>query len=101
MAFSVFVPAAGIAIEHALAATAAEHSCPEPSLTLTFPVRAPLPGDTGLTVKLMLTGCPATDGLGVCVEIVVVVLALFTINEPALELLPAKFPAPPYNAVIV
>jgi hypothetical protein len=95
VAFNVFVPAAGMRIEQVPAATAALHESPAASLTLTFPVRAPAPGDTGLTVKLMLTGCPATDGLGVCIEIEVVVLALFTVSSTELETLPAKFPAPP------
>ena len=41
----------------------------------------------GVTVALSVTADPETDGLGLLVS-VVVVLALFTVSETALELLP-------------
>ena len=72
-------------------ATAAVHESPAPSLIVTLPVGVPLPP---VTVKVIFTACPTTDGLGVCAVIVVVVLAWFTVWDSAEEVLPVKFVSP-------
>jgi hypothetical protein len=77
-------------IEHDPVATLAEQESPRPSLTLTLPVGLPLPGATAVTVKLMVTDCPTTDGLGVCDVIAVVVLAWLTVWDSIDEALPVK-----------
>jgi hypothetical protein len=67
------VPLAGNVIEQFPTAIVAVQKSPaKPSLIVTLPVGVPLPP---VTVKVMLTACPTTDGLGVCAVIVVVVLA--------------------------
>jgi len=95
LAFTVFAPAVANTSEQPPAAGVAVHASPRPSLTETLPVGVPLPGATGVTVKLTATGCPATDGLGDCVLMAVVVLALFTVWVRAADVLLAKllFPA--------
>ena len=77
VAVSDFVPAVRNVIEHVPVATLAVQLS-VPSLTVTLPVGVPLPGATALTVKLIVTACPTTDGLGVCAVIVVAVAAWFT-----------------------
>jgi hypothetical protein len=54
----------------------------------------PLPGATAATVKLIVTGCPTTDGLGVCNVIVVVVPAGFTVWDNDEDVLVMKFVSP-------
>jgi hypothetical protein len=57
------------------------HIAPVPSFTftVTLPVGTPTPGGLGATVKLIVTICPTTDGLGVLEVIIVDVLALITV----------------------
>jgi hypothetical protein len=62
-------------MEQVPAATVAVHASPAPSLTITLPVGVPFPGDTAATVNFTVTAWPATDVLGVCEVMVVVVLA--------------------------
>ena len=64
-----------------------------PSLKVTVPV-----GFTPLTVAVIVTACPATDGLGVAVSVVDVV-AVLTVKLAAVEVLVALFASPPYTAV--
>ena len=66
-----------------------------PSLTVTFPVGVPLPGAVGLTVNVKLTACPTAEGFGLCVLMVVVVLAAVTVWATPVDVLPAKFASPP------
>ena len=66
------MPLAGNVIEQLPVATVAVQESPSPLLTVTLPVGVPLPP---VTVNVILTACPTTDGLGVCAVIVVVVLA--------------------------
>jgi hypothetical protein len=49
-----------------------------PSLIVTLPVGAPLPGDVTPTRKLTVISWPTTDGSGRCEVIVVVVSAFLT-----------------------
>jgi hypothetical protein len=78
-------------MEHLPVATVAVHVSPAPSLIVTLPVGVPLPGASGATVKLTVTGCPATDGLGVFALIFVVVLALFTVCATLADVPELKF----------
>ena len=64
-----------------------------PSLKVTVPV-----GFTPLTVAVIVTACPATDGLGVVV-IEVVLVATFTVWLTAVDVLVALFASPAYTAV--
>jgi len=88
-------------IEQLPVATLAEQVSPAPSLTVTVPVGVPRPGTTGVTVKLIVTGWPATDGLGVCAVIVVVVLSWLTVCDSVEEVLPLKLESPAYAAVML
>jgi hypothetical protein len=72
----------------------AVHVSPAGSLTVTLPVGVPPPGETGTTVKVKPTDCPATEELGDCPVIVVLVLALFTVCVMAADALAAKFASP-------
>jgi hypothetical protein len=87
------VPAVVNVIEQEPVATLAEQVS-VPSLTVTVPVGMPLPGATAATVKLIVTGCPTTDGLGVCNVIVVVVPAGFTVWDNDEDVLVMKFVSP-------
>ena len=76
-------------------ATLAEQVSPAPSLTVTLPVGVPLPGEFAVTVKVMLTACPTTDGLGVCAVIDVVAETWLTVWDNAgEEVLVVKFVSP-------
>jgi hypothetical protein len=75
-------------------ATVAVQESPAGSLTVTLPVGVPLPGETGTTVNVTVTACPATDGLGDCEVMVVFVLALFTVCATPGEVLELKFVSP-------
>jgi hypothetical protein len=70
------------------------HESPAPSLTLTLPLGTPLPGGMAALAKFTVTGWPTTDGLGVFVMMVVVVLALFTICITPTETLRPKLLSP-------
>jgi hypothetical protein len=91
---SVSVPAAGKVIEQVPAATVPVQVSPTPSLTVTLPVGVPLPGEFAVTVKLILTAWPTSDGLGVCAVIVVDVLSWFTVCDPPPEVPPLKLASP-------
>jgi hypothetical protein len=56
-------------------ATEAVQVSPAVSLTVTFPVGVPLAGETGATVNVAVTGCPATEELGDSKVMTVFVLA--------------------------
>ena len=64
-----------------------------PSLNVTEPVGTPVAGATGLTVAVNVTACPAVEGLGVDVSVVVV--DALTTCVTAAEVLARKFPPPP------
>jgi len=67
------------------------------TLTVTFPVGTPVVAD--FTVAVKVTELPCFDGLAE--ELTVVDVAAFaTVWVKAVELLPVKFVAPPYTAVI-
>src|SRR5258708_3871682 len=88
---------------HCPAATAAEQLS-VPSLTVTVPVKVPLPGAVGVTVHWTVYACPAFVGAEVSdapFVIVVVVFALLTVCEAPLDVLPLKLVSPPYCAVSV
>ena len=63
-------------------------------LTVTVPVGVPLPGAFATTVKAKFTGCPTTDGSGLPVARVVVVLAGLTVWFAPGDVLGAKLPSP-------
>ncbi len=65
-----------------------------PSLTVTLPVGVPAPGEFTVTEKLTVTAWPTTEGSGVSLVIVVVVLALSTVCDSAAEALPLKLASP-------
>ncbi len=48
----------------------------------------------GAIVAVKVTGCPTTDGFRLDVR-VLVVLALFTVWDSAVDVLPVKLPSPP------
>ncbi len=75
-------------------ATVAVHESPVPSLTVTLPVGVPLPGETGATVKVTVTACPGTEGLGDAAVMVVFVLAWFTVCVTLADALARKFASP-------
>jgi hypothetical protein len=54
----------------------------------------PLPGAFATTVKAKFTGCPTTDGSGLPVASVVVVLAGLTAWFAPSDVLGAKLPSP-------
>jgi hypothetical protein len=89
----------GNVIEQVPVAMLAEQVSPAPSLTVTFPVGVPLPGAFAVTVKLIVTGCPTTDGLGVWAVIAVVVASWFTACDKDDDVLVAKLPSVLYTAV--
>ena len=64
------------------AATEAVHesNCPAAitGVTVTLPLGVPLPGATGVTLKLTTIGCPVTVEPAALAVMVVVVLALLT-----------------------
>src|SRR5213592_4717589 len=60
-----------------------------PSLNVTVPVGTPVAGATAVTVELSVTACPAVDGLGADVR-VVLVLPGFTVCVTAADVLGAK-----------
>ena len=72
-----------------------------PSLTVTVPAGAPLPGALTATVKVKVTAWPTVDGSGVSLVIVVVVAAGFTVWPTPAEVLLAKSASPAYAAVSV
>ncbi len=63
------MPLAGNEIEQLPMATVAVQESPGPSPIVTLPVGVPL---LPVTVNVIVTACPTTDGLGVCAVIVVV-----------------------------
>src|SRR5437773_1390824 len=69
-------------------------------LKRTFPVGAPAPGATGLTVAVNVTDWPNTEGLAEEIT-AVAVSALFTVwvKGEAVLSLPLKLPSPLYTAV--
>jgi hypothetical protein len=69
-----------------------------PSLNVTVPVGAPLPGATAATVAVNVTDWPNTDGLAEDVS-VVTLEALLTTCDTAGEVLVAKLPSVAYTAV--
>jgi hypothetical protein len=77
-------------IEQLPAATLAVHEPAAPALTVTLPVGVPLPGEVGVTLKLIVTASPATEGLGEWLVMLVVVAALFTVCATPAEVLPAN-----------
>jgi hypothetical protein len=81
-------------MEHLPVATGAVQESPIRSVTTTFPVGVPLAGATGFTVKLTVTGCPVTEGLGVWAVIVVQVKALDAFCDTPGEVLPLKLLLP-------
>src|SRR5689334_15022701 len=70
-----------------------------PSLKVTVPVGVPLPGATALTVAVIVTDWPNTDGFTEDAS-AVVLPALLTFCVKAEEVLVAKLVSPPYTAVI-
>ena len=66
-----------------------------PSLNVTGPVAVP---PCALTVAVNVTACPNTDAFCDDVTAVVVVVA-FTVCVSGADVLPLKFPSPPYDAV--
>ena len=91
------MPLAGNEIAQLPAATVAVQESPSPSPIVILPVGVPL---LPVTVNVIVTACPTTDGFGVCVVIVVAVLAWFTVCDNAEEVLLVKFVSPLYVAVI-
>ena len=71
----------------------------DPHVNVTAPVGMPVPGELGLTVALIVSDCPKTEGAGE-VTTVVVVPAWFTVCDRAAEELLVKSGAPPYVTVI-
>src|SRR5207247_3581011 len=69
-----------------------------PSLKVTFPVGVPEPGLFAVTVAVNFTDCPNTDGFNE--ELTDVVEQYFTGCVSLGDVLPVKFAAPPYDAVI-
>jgi hypothetical protein len=66
-----------------------------PSLTVTFPVGVPVPGEFTVTVKFTVIAWFTNDGLGVWAVSVVVVAAVFTVCEVAgVDVLLLKFVSP-------
>ncbi len=59
-----------------------------------MPVGVPAPGAVTVTEKATVTAWPTTDGSGVSLVIVVVVLALSTVCDAAAEVLPLKLASP-------
>src|SRR2546422_425197 len=80
-------------------ATGAPKSAPS-ILNCTGPVGVPAPGATALTVAVNVTGWPNNDGF-TDEFTAAVVSALFTSWVIDADVLPLKFPSPPYTAVIV
>jgi hypothetical protein len=69
-------------------------------LKVTVPLGVPEPGDTAATVAVKVTDWPCT--LGFALELrVVVVLALLTTWDSALDVEVVKFVSPPYTAVML
>jgi hypothetical protein len=99
-AVSVFAPAVLKAMLQLVAGKVATQVC-TPSVTVTTPVGVPAPGGFTVTVKVIGTLCPVTDGSGRSLVIVVVVLAGLTVCPTDAEVLPVKFASPPYCAVSV
>src|SRR5438445_3434426 len=97
---SVLLPATGNVIGQVPAATVAVQVSPSPSLTVTLPVAAPLPGETGVTEKFTVTDCPTTDGFGACEVMAVVVAAWFTVWDTLPEVLPVTLVSALYAAVL-
>jgi hypothetical protein len=88
VAVSVFAPEVVGVSWQVPAETAAVQLSPVPSLTVTFPVGVPAPGELTATVKLTVTACPVKDGLGVWPVIVVVVPAGLTVCATPVDVLP-------------
>jgi len=70
-----------------------------PLRNVTVPVGVPAPGAVTVTVAVKVTACPTEDGLGDDVT-VVDVLALLTVWDTAVLVLPLKLVLPRYCAVI-
>jgi hypothetical protein len=69
-----------------------------PSLKVTVPVGVPVPGDVALTVAVIVTDWPNTEGFAEEAS-TVPLLALFTVCVSTVEVLVVKLPSPPYTAV--
>src|SRR5512137_806007 len=74
-----------------LADTVPVQVSPAPSLTVTFPVGVPEPGEFTVTVKLIVVCSPTFDGSGDIVVILVVVSAVPTVCDLTAEVLALKF----------
>ncbi len=70
-----------------------------PSLKVTVPVGVPLPRPVAVTVAVIVTDWPNTDGLTEDAR-AVALLALFTVWVSVEEVLVLKLVSPPYTAVI-
>src|SRR6266550_3786263 len=94
---SVLAPAV-VAVRAQVPAATVPMQLSVPSLTVTLPVGVP-PGD--VTVKLIVTASPTSDGSGVSPVIVVVVAAAPTVCVTPADVLPAKLASPAKLAVTV
>jgi len=84
------VPAlAGVSVQAPAATVPTQVSVP--SLTVTLPVGVP---PLEVTVNATAIPCPTTEGSGLWLVIVVVVLAAPTVCGTPVEVLTAKFPSP-------
>ena len=63
------------------------------AVTVTLPVGVPVPGASGVTANLTVTGCPGTDGFGDVAVIDVAVFAAVTV-WPTVPELPLKLASP-------
>ena len=90
VAVSVCAPAAVSVSVQLPAATLAVQLC-VPSVTVTLPVGVP---PMEVTENATVNPTPATDGSGVSLVIVVVVLAVFTVWLTPVDVLTAKLPSP-------
>ena len=65
-----------------------------PSMKLTLPVAAPVPGGTTETVAVKVTDCPKTEGLVPDATLVVVATLLTTWASAGVDVPPVKLPSP-------
>jgi hypothetical protein len=95
VAINVSAPAALGTKVHFPVATVAVQLAPVPSFTVTMSVPGivPLAGGVTVTVKLTVTPCPTTEGLGMF-AVIWVVVGITTLSETASEVLPWKFESP-------
>src|SRR5947208_16561599 len=69
-----------------------------PSWKVTFPAGVPAPGLLAVTVAVKVTDCLNTDGL--TEELTHVVVPYFIVGVVLADVLPVKFVAPPYDALV-